>query len=98
MPRFSTHPAIAVSHLQPHAYGNVFNDRAKVLFGSMLGVPSRETVMAFVLLSHVSFANGMSSRLARLARQQLIGQIASRTCGCIRVVRFEWHMIWDCTL
>lgn len=27
----------------------------------MLGVPSRETIIAFVLLSHVSFANGASS-------------------------------------
>jgi hypothetical protein len=43
---------------QPHAYGNVFNDRAKVLLGSMLGVPSRETIIAFVLMSHISFANG----------------------------------------
>lgn len=58
--RFSTHPAIAVPHLQPHAYGDVFNNRARVLLGSMLGVPSRETITAFVLLSHVSFANGMS--------------------------------------
>jgi hypothetical protein len=56
--RFSTHPAIAVPHLQPHAYGNIFNDRAKVLLGSMLGVPSRETIIAFILMSHISFANG----------------------------------------
>jgi hypothetical protein len=58
--RFSTHPAIAAPHLQPHAYGNIFNDRAKVLLGSMLGVPSRETIVAFILMSHISFANGMS--------------------------------------
>jgi hypothetical protein len=56
--RFSSHPSIAVPGLQPHAYGNVFNDRAKVLLGSMLGVPSRETIIAFVLMSHISFANG----------------------------------------
>jgi hypothetical protein len=56
--RFSSHPSIAVPGLQPHAYGNVFNDRAKVLLGSMLGVPSRETIIAFVLMSYISFANG----------------------------------------
>jgi hypothetical protein len=60
IPRFSSHPSIALTGLQPHAYGNVFNDRAKVLLGSMLGVPSRETIIAFVLMSYISFANGTS--------------------------------------
>jgi hypothetical protein len=60
IPRFSSHPSIALPGLQPHAYGNVFNDRAKVLLGSMLGVPSRETIIAFVLMSYISFANGTS--------------------------------------
>jgi hypothetical protein len=59
--RFSSHPSIALPGLQPHAYGNVFNDRAKVLLGSMLGVPSRETIIAFVLMSYISFANGVSA-------------------------------------
>jgi hypothetical protein len=59
--RFSSHPSIALPGIQPHAYGNVFNDRAKVLLGSMLGVPSRETIIAFVLMSYISFANGVSA-------------------------------------
>lgn len=54
--RFSTHPAIALPDLQPYEYGNVFYARAKQLLGSMLGIPSRETVAAFVLLAHMGFA------------------------------------------
>lgn len=54
--RFSTHPAIALPHLQPYEYGNVFYSRAKQLLGSTLGVPSREAVAAFILLAHMGFA------------------------------------------
>ena len=56
--RFSTHPAIALPDLQPHEYGAAFTNRAKDLLGSMLSVPSRETVTALVLLAHIGFANG----------------------------------------
>jgi hypothetical protein len=56
--RFSTHPAIALPSLQPWEYGNVFIARAKSMLGSMLAVPSRETVIAFILLAHCGFANG----------------------------------------
>lgn len=55
---FSTHPAIALPGLEPHAYGNIFCSRAKALLGSMLAVPSRDTVVAFILLAHTGFANG----------------------------------------
>lgn len=34
----------------------MFYTRAKALLGSMLGIPSRETVAAFVLLAHMGFA------------------------------------------
>lgn len=54
--RFSNHPAIARSELQPYEYGNVFYTRAKALLGSMLGVPSREAVVSFILLAHMGFA------------------------------------------
>lgn len=56
--RFSDHPAIALPGLEPWAYGNVFVNRAKALLGSMLAVPSRNTVAAFILLAHTGFANG----------------------------------------
>lgn len=52
------HPAIALPSLQPWEYGNVFIARAKSMLGSMLAVPSRETVIAFILLAHCGFANG----------------------------------------
>jgi hypothetical protein len=60
--RFSTHPAIALSDLKPYDYGNVFYTRAKAMLGSMLAVPSRETVAAFILLASCGFANGEISR------------------------------------
>ncbi|KAL7419454.1 aminopeptidase [Cryptotrichosporon argae] len=60
--RFSTHPAIALPDLQPHAYGNVFAARAHGLLAPMLGLPSRETVVALVLLAHVGFANDNESQ------------------------------------
>ena len=53
MKRFSTHPALALPHLEPWAYGNVFYHRAK-------SVPSRDAVLGFMLLAHMAFANGMS--------------------------------------
>ncbi|ORY29983.1 fungal-specific transcription factor domain-domain-containing protein [Naematelia encephala] len=61
--RFSTHPAIALPNLEPHAYGNVFHNRAKALLGAMLAVPSRETVQAFILLAHTGFANDSESEV-----------------------------------
>jgi hypothetical protein len=73
--RFSNHPAIAKPNVPPHAYGNVFMDRAKVLLGSMLGVPSRETIIAFVLMCHVSFANGWSFEVMELMKT------VNRKCG-----------------
>jgi hypothetical protein len=45
-------------------YGNVFYSRAKALLGSMLAVPSRETVEAFILLASCGFANGESAHIA----------------------------------
>ena len=59
--RFSTHPAVALPDLKPYDYGNVFYSRAKAMLGSMLAVPSRETVAAFVLLASCGFANGKSA-------------------------------------
>ena len=56
--RFSTHPSIALPSLEPWAYGNVFYHRAKAMLGSMLSVPSRDAVLGFMLLAHMSFANG----------------------------------------
>lgn len=56
--RFSTHPAIALPDLKNYDYGNVFYSRAKAMLGSMLAVPSRETVGAFILLASCGFANG----------------------------------------
>ncbi|GFZ45812.1 hypothetical protein JCM24511_03542 [Saitozyma sp. JCM 24511] len=61
--RFSGHSAIALPTLQPWAYGNVFYNRARSLLGSMLGVPSRETVAGLVMLAHVAFANDAESEL-----------------------------------
>jgi hypothetical protein len=58
MARFSTHPALALPHLEPWAYGNVFYHRAKSMLGSMLSVPSRDAVLGFMLLAHMAFANG----------------------------------------
>ena len=55
--RFSTHPSIAQPDLKPHEYGNPFFRNAKDMLGSMLGLPSRETVMALVLLCHAGFGN-----------------------------------------
>ncbi|KAK1921479.1 hypothetical protein DB88DRAFT_513497 [Papiliotrema laurentii] len=52
--RFSTHPWIALEHLQPHEYGNVFLKVARDLMGSMLSVPSRDTVNALALLAGIS--------------------------------------------
>jgi hypothetical protein len=40
----------------------VFYNRARSLLGSMLGVPSRETVAGLVMLAHVAFANGEQAR------------------------------------
>ncbi|KAL7424239.1 hypothetical protein Q5752_001825 [Cryptotrichosporon argae] len=61
--RFSTHPAIALPDLKPYDYGNVFYQRAKALLGSMLAVPNRETVAAFILLAHMGFANDSESEV-----------------------------------
>lgn len=49
--------------LQPYEYGNVFYTRAKAMLGSMLGVPSREAVAAFVLLAHMGFAADSESEV-----------------------------------
>jgi hypothetical protein len=56
--RFSSHPSIALPNLRPHEYGNVFAGRAKALLGSMLAVPSRESVLAFLLLALTAAGNG----------------------------------------
>lgn len=60
--RFTTHPAIAREELKPHEYGNVFAKRAKEMLASMLAVPSRDTVVALVLMAHVGFGNGECKR------------------------------------
>ncbi|OCF32313.1 hypothetical protein I316_05981 [Kwoniella heveanensis BCC8398] len=54
--RFSSHPLIALKHLKPFEYGNNFYKVAKELLGSMLSVPSRETVIGLVLLGHMGLA------------------------------------------
>lgn len=56
--RFATHHAIAQGKAQAHEYGNVFAKRAKEMLAAMLAVPSRDTVVALVLLAHVGFGNG----------------------------------------
>ncbi len=56
--RFSVHPDIALPHLQPHTYGQVFYNQAMSLVGLNLGVPSRETILAFALLSLAAFGHG----------------------------------------
>ncbi|BEI81678.1 hypothetical protein CcaverHIS002_0208380 [Cutaneotrichosporon cavernicola] len=61
--RFSSHPVIARPDLQPYEYGNVFYTRAKAMLGSMLGIPSREAVAAFVLLAHMGFAADSESEV-----------------------------------
>ncbi|WWC61511.1 uncharacterized protein I303_104095 [Kwoniella dejecticola CBS 10117] len=57
--RFSSHPRLALKHLKPFEYGNEFYAAAKALLGSMLSVPSRETVMGLVLLAHVGLGTGL---------------------------------------
>ncbi|WVF67007.1 hypothetical protein IAT40_001750 [Kwoniella sp. CBS 6097] len=54
--RFSSHPLIALKHLKPFEYGDNFYKVAKELLGSMLSVPSRETVIGLVLLGHMGLA------------------------------------------
>jgi len=58
--RFSTHPSVVERGVKTHDYGHVYHKAAKDLLGSMLGVPSRKTVMALVLLAHLGFAVGES--------------------------------------
>ncbi|KAK8853507.1 hypothetical protein IAR55_004214 [Kwoniella newhampshirensis] len=65
--RFSSHPAIAQKHLQPSEYGNEFYKAAKELLGSMLAVPTRETVIGLILLGHVSLANDSEAEVWMLA-------------------------------
>ncbi|ORY23128.1 fungal-specific transcription factor domain-domain-containing protein [Naematelia encephala] len=59
--RFSKHPAIALPSLRPHEYGDSFGKVAKNLQGSMLAVPSRDTIIALLLLAHLGFANDSES-------------------------------------
>ncbi|WVW83535.1 hypothetical protein I302_105556 [Kwoniella bestiolae CBS 10118] len=59
--RFSNHPSIASKHLKPFEFGNEFYKAAKELLGSMLTVPSRETVVGLVLLAHVGLGAGEMS-------------------------------------
>jgi len=44
--------------LERHSYGNVFLKVARDLLGSMLSVPSRETVIALVLLAGLGHGIG----------------------------------------
>ena len=81
--RFSTHPAIARPGLEPFAYGNVFFYRAKALLGSMLAVPSRETVFAFLLLANVAFANGAArDYIEKLTRRFRVRDLDDDRSGC----------------
>ncbi|BEI95017.1 uncharacterized protein CcaverHIS019_0705980 [Cutaneotrichosporon cavernicola] len=59
--RFTDHPAIAREGLKRSEYGNVFYARARAMLGDMLAVPSRETVLALVLMAHVGFGNDSES-------------------------------------
>ncbi|ORY23108.1 hypothetical protein BCR39DRAFT_549856 [Naematelia encephala] len=65
--RFSTHPEIALPHLQPHTYGQVFYEKAISLVGSSMGVPSRENIFAFVLLTLAAFGNDSEVQVGILA-------------------------------
>lgn len=56
--RFSDHPAIALPDLERHSYGKVFLKVARDLLGSMLSVPSRETVVALALLAGIGHGIG----------------------------------------
>ena len=49
--RFSTHGEVALPHLEPHAYGTVFLDRALSLLGPSVGLASRYDVSALYLLA-----------------------------------------------
>ena len=62
--RFSTLPAIEALGDQPHEYGNVFHSVAKSLVGSMMAYPTRQTVIALLLLSQVGFGNSESQPLS----------------------------------
>jgi hypothetical protein len=55
---FSKHPDIALPHLEPHSYGLVFLKTAKNMLGNMLAVPTRETVIALVLLAGICHGIG----------------------------------------
>lgn len=61
--RFSKHPLVALPDLQPHEYGKVFYARAKAMVGTMLGFPSREAIVAFVLLAHLGFSEDSESEV-----------------------------------
>lgn len=61
--RFSKHPLVALPELQPHEYGKVFYARAKAMVGTMLGFPSREAIIAFVLLAHLGFSEDSESEV-----------------------------------
>jgi hypothetical protein len=56
--RFSSHPSIALPGVDPGFYGAPFKQQVKSMLGSMLSVPSRETVTGFLLLSLVAAGDG----------------------------------------
>lgn len=61
--RFSHDPAIALSHLNPSQYGDVFTERARAMVGLVLSVPILETVMGFLLLALGINGKGAASEL-----------------------------------
>lgn len=58
--RFSSHPSIALPGVDPGFYGAPFKQQVKSMLGSMLSVPSRETVSGFLLLCLVAAGDGGS--------------------------------------
>ncbi|KGB77880.2 hypothetical protein CNBG_3718 [Cryptococcus deuterogattii R265] len=61
--RFSVHPAIALPHLQPYSYGAIFTSRAKALLGSLLSVPSRDTILSCLLLAMIAAGDDSESEV-----------------------------------
>ena len=109
--RFSDHPFIALPHLQPSEFGNVFSAQAKSMLGSMLTVPSRATVAALALLALVGAGNdsesevwmlmGMATRMSQDLGLHLDSandaQMKSQTCRNDRLLFWSIFLL-DCAL
>ena len=49
--RFSQEPRVALPHIKPEAYGDVFYERANTMLGNVFRLPLIETVIGCVLLA-----------------------------------------------